>query len=525
MTRTIAALLLTAALLCSLCACGPSGQKSSEASLSQEETSSQPEPDASRPSEASSQEEEQPQTPERNLGWDDAHTLKAPDRPELYGGLELPVRGATGYASVELGLWDTRPDLIPEPEPEPTPEPGLEGASSSAVQEETDQVESSASSQTGREEGEGQTGEAPASSLQPAPEQPAAQGAQPWGELPAASTSPWTEAEQPAAAADQPAPEQPASSGQSAPEPAEQAEEEPDPFRGAVAVLEPGTPFVILEEHEDWWRVRSGKGTGWVEHRYCMINLPDVIPSMIYNASNSYSSLYRTSGKEIPGITGQALYPGKTYNERLGREEYMMPVLYSMALKICKAQQAALEQGNTLVLYEGYRPYSTQKAVRDAVGKMAQEDPQVKAGVSDPPWSQTWFISNGYSNHQKGFAMDVSLAKVWETGTANCGGYTYLTITDATLYEMPTAMHELSQTAATFTAPVSVNSSTAWKSAQLAAAMNQPALGLQRYCTQAGLTPLASEWWHFNDLETRSLVSERQGTGGFEIKSCLSTAP
>ena len=100
-----------------------------------------------------------------------------------------------------------------------------------------------------------------------------------------------------------------------------------------------------------------------------------------------------------------------------------------------------------------------------------------------------------------------------------------MTITDATLYEMPTAMHELSQTAATFTAPVSVNSSTAWKSAQLAAAMNQPALGLQRYCTQAGLTPLASEWWHFNDLETRSLVSERQGTGGFEIKICLSTAP
>ena len=55
--------------------------------------------------------------------------------------------------------------------------------------------------------------------------------------------------------------------------------------------------------------------------------------------------------------------------------------------------------------------------------------------------------------------------------------------------------------------------------------MNEPALGLQRYCTGAGLTPLSSEWWHFNDLETRSQVLDRAGTGGFEIKACLSTAP
>ena len=91
--------------------------------------------------------------------------------------------------------------------------------------------------------------------------------------------------------------------------------------------------------------------------------------------------------------------------------------------------------------------------------------------------------------------------------------------------EMPTQMHELSMAAATFTAPVSVNSNTAWKSAKLAEGMNEPALGLQRYCTGAGLTPLSSEWWHFNDLETRSRVQNRPGTGGFEIKVCLSTAP
>ena len=41
------------------------------------------------------------------------------------------------------------------------------------------------------------------------------------------------------------------------------------------------------------------------------------------------------------------------------------------------------------------------------------------------------------------------------------------------------------------------------RQAELSASMaaSEPARGLQRYCTGAGLTPLASEWWHFNDLE------------------------
>lgn len=41
----------------------------------------------------------------------------------------------------------------------------------------------------------------------------------------------------------------------------------------------------------------------------------------------------------------------------------------------------------------------------------------------------------------------------------------------------------------------------------------------------AGLTPLASEWWHFNDLNTYQRISDNQGTGGFTITQCLSRTP
>ena len=202
-----------------------------------------------------------------------------------------------------------------------------------------------------------------------------------------------------------------------------------------------------------------------------------------------------------------------------------MPVLYSMAPRICQAQQAALAQGNTLVLYEGYRPHKVQRAVYRALSALSQTDAEVREGIASAPWSISWFIAGGYSNHQRGFAMDVSLARVERAQIEVIGKYKVLRVQEYQEYTMPTAIHELSKAAATFTGPVATHSPTAWRHATLAPAMNAPALALQRCCTGAGLTPLASEWWHFNDLETRSLVLDNLSIGNYEIGACLSTAP
>ena len=92
---------------------------------------------------------------------------------------------------------------------------------------------------------------------------------------------------------------------------------------------------------------------------------------------------------------------------------------------------------------------------------------------------------------------------------------------------MPTPIHELSMAAATYTKPVAIFSTTAWKSATLAPDMaaNQPALALQRYCTSAKLTPLASEWWHFNDLAAHGQIRAFPSKGNYTTGVCLSTAP
>ena len=289
----------------------------------------------------------------------------------------------------------------------------------------------------------------------------------------------------------------------------------PDPYAGALAVLSPGDSFTILSEKGNWWKVSSSHGTGWVDHRFCMINLPDVVPSIVYDAANSYSSRYLTSGKEIPGITGQALYQGKVYNPRLEQDQFLMPVLYHTAKRVCAAQQAALAQGNSLKLYEGYRPYATQRAIVKAVSALAESDPEVKAGLSTPPWSMTYFINTGYSNHQKGFAVDVSLVKVTKTEQRSTGEYSYLVPVEYEEYEMPTPIHELSLASASTTGPGETT---------LADSMNEPAIALRGYFGKAGMTPLESEWWHFNDYAARTAAEGRTGTGGFEITRCRSIA-
>ncbi|WP_316568808.1 hypothetical protein [Neobacillus sp. YIM B06451] len=295
-----------------------------------------------------------------------------------------------------------------------------------------------------------------------------------------------------------------------------------NPDAKTIETMKAGTAFEIVREEGDWWFVKRGPLSGWLPHQYCFINLPDVIPSIVYDNTNTYSSKFVSSVKEIPTISNRALYPGKTFNKRLGKEEYIMPVLYTMAKKIDIAQQHALKEGDSLKIYEAFRPFTVQMAVVNGLSALAKKDPEVMAGINTQPWDITWFITNGVSNHQKGYAIDVSLVKVNEKKEVPIGDYTVTIITDYTEYEMPTPIHELSGASAIFTAPVSSRSATAWKNATYTNSMNEAAMKLQTYCTSAGLSPLASEWWHFNDLEAMNEIADNPGEGKFVLTESYS---
>ncbi len=296
-------------------------------------------------------------------------------------------------------------------------------------------------------------------------------------------------------------------------------------------VLPQGTAFEIVREEGDFWYVQLCKAAedanatptaaiGAVRHGDCFLNLPDVLPSVIYQNTNADASVMHSVGRVIPGITGERLYTAYRYNLRLGKQEYTMPVLYCTAKKIAAAHAAARAQGDAIVVYELFRPQHTQMQIVDCLSALANQDAEVLEAITAPPWEMDWFIATGVSTHQRGMAMDVGLAKVQQTKEVlshGAVGLRYPVVSEYTLYEMPTPIHELSRASASMAYPITSLNDEAWRSVPNAPAMTEGACRLKQYCTDAGLTPLASEWWHFNDLE----AIKREGSEHF----CLPKTP
>ncbi|MFI3202565.1 MAG: hypothetical protein R3Y54_13780, partial [Eubacteriales bacterium] len=177
---------------------------------------------------------------------------------------------------------------------------------------------------------------------------------------------------------------------------------------------------------------------------------------------------------------------------------YLTPVLYQTAKKINIAQQSALAQGNSLMIYECFRPATVQSRLMNGLEQLMIADAEVNAALTAAPWSKGWFVSRGISKHQRGTAVDLTLVEVLEEEIRTTGDYEYRKIIEYIELEMPTQFDELSPLATTFIAPHSTIYSDN---------MTESAILLQQYCTDAGLQPLASEWWHFSDLSGGEFIT------------------
>lgn len=192
-----------------------------------------------------------------------------------------------------------------------------------------------------------------------------------------------------------------------------------------ISGISAGTPFTILEEQGSNLKVKLQDGTEiTIAKAFCMINLPDIIPSIKYNITNSYSSVFKVLGNNIVGITGQSLYQNgtsKKNNPRLGKDEFLVPILYETAIKIAAAQKKALSEDYTLVIYEAYRPTYAQDKIYAAYNPIVTSQGNAVTG----DWDSSWFIATGKSNHQEGYAVDLSLAKVNNSSTVTLSNPAY----------------------------------------------------------------------------------------------------
>lgn len=284
-----------------------------------------------------------------------------------------------------------------------------------------------------------------------------------------------------------------------------------------IGSVEAGKALCVLDEENDRFKVFSNGKYGYIDSRFCMIDLSEYLGDLChYDITNSYESVFRVHGYEIPNITGNVI-PGfeQVY---LGENRFLVPYLYPCAQKLMQAAEMAEKDGYCLRIYEAFRPneatkylYSTMSALLDmpvieveegeienisgkeedslingsvvidasnfALRDENMADPLVeplltyRTVMTDNRYRLSAFLAQSVSAHNRGIALDLTLEKR-DTGEE---------------LEMQSDIHDLS-----------------WYS--VLEQNNENARLLSRYMKGVGFNDLSSEWWHFQDDEIREEI-------------------
>lgn len=207
-----------------------------------------------------------------------------------------------------------------------------------------------------------------------------------------------------------------------------------------------------------------------IDKKFVLVNLPDIMQEQVqYNITNAKSSIYNIHGNEIPNVTRKKLYT------EMG-EDIKVPLMLNTAIKLFSAEDTALKQGFTLKIYDTYRPYSVTKYLYQNTLLVADKYKEyLNATINNFEYSQKWFLAEKASSHNYGVALDLTLVDL-NTGKE---------------LEMQTKIHDLSVYSV-----VDYN--------------NKEAKILAKIMTKNGFVPLRSEWWHFQDNDSKESVLDFQ---------------
>ena len=132
----------------------------------------------------------------------------------------------------------------------------------------------------------------------------------------------------------------------------------------ALAQVPAGEALCVLGEQNGRFRVRYRDTYGYVDARYCLINLSEYLGNLCaYDIANGYDSIFRVHGYEIPGITGTVVkgYEGV----QLEDGTFLVPYLYPCAKKLIAAAEAVREDGYYLRIFDAFRPNEATRFLYD----------------------------------------------------------------------------------------------------------------------------------------------------------------
>lgn len=202
-----------------------------------------------------------------------------------------------------------------------------------------------------------------------------------------------------------------------------------------------------------------------IDKNYLFVNLCDVMQKeVIYSITNADKSIYKIHGIEIPEVTGKKLYPNMTLHNKK-----FVPLMYHTAEKLYKAEKEFLSQNLTIKIYDTYRPYEITKYLYKILLDLTDKYFDYLNGeVNGHKYDQTDFLAAKTSTHNYGIALDMTLVDLNSNEEL----------------KMQTEMHDLS-----------IYSVTDYN--------NENANMFAKIMSSHGFYPLESEWWHFQDDDSK----------------------
>lgn len=154
-----------------------------------------------------------------------------------------------------------------------------------------------------------------------------------------------------------------------------------------------GEALCVLDEENERFQVRYHGTYGYVDERYCMIDLPEYLGDLCeYDITNSYDSIFRVHEYDIPEITGTVIQGYEAVC--LENDDLLVPFLYPCANRLKEAAQQVLADGYCLRIYDAFRPNEATRYLYDTVSELldthvpVDEEEEGKTGAdSDGPVS------------------------------------------------------------------------------------------------------------------------------------------
>ncbi|MCD8250407.1 MAG: hypothetical protein LUC60_11310 [Lachnospiraceae bacterium] len=271
---------------------------------------------------------------------------------------------------------------------------------------------------------------------------------------------------------------------------------------GTVSAME---AYCVVDEADGMFGVLVDGETWYIDSSTCMINLTEYLGDLCsYDITNSYDSVFTVHEFEFPGVSGEVVTGFE--NIHLADGTFVTPLMYPVADKLMDAAQMALSAGYRLRIYESYRPaVATTTLYSMATSLLSQPIPtETWSGklLSELEMPANSITTETIVNEDGTITMNetvssLTYADVMYGGSSyhlssflaakrsrhNVGVAVDLTLEDAETGEellMQTSMHDLSQYSVTGRNDANANT-------------------LASIMTAAGLSPLVSEWWHFQD--------------------------